>query len=126
VDTLGRPLIINNIQSDGSVPALLGQPVYTSKGVYLAGSPNRIGFAGDWTSALYGTVEGIQISISTEATLVDGVDTLTLATGTGTVDVPHTINLWQQNMFALRAEIEIGFIVRDLAHFVKLTDATIA
>jgi hypothetical protein len=27
-------------------------------------------------------------------------------------------------MFAVRAEVEIGFRVRDIAHFVKLTSAT--
>ena len=49
------------------------------------------------------------MSVSDQATINDG----------GT-----QLNLWQRNMFAIRAEIEVGFRVRDLAHFVKLTDAT--
>lgn len=66
-----------------------------------------LGFAGDWTSAHVGVVEDIQIDISDQATLTDG----------GT-----TINLWQRNMFAVRAEFEVGFRVRNIAHFAKLTD----
>lgn len=106
-DSTGRPLFTPGVQSD-SVASILGAPVYPTKGVYNAGTPNQLGFAGDWTSAAFGTVEGVSISISDQATLTDGAETL---------------NLWQRNMFAVRAEIEIGFRVRDLAHFAKLTDA---
>lgn len=106
-DGSGRPLFINNIQTDGAVPALLGAPVYSTKSVYKSGTPNVLGFAGDWTSAHVGVVEDIQIDISDQATLTDG----------GT-----TINLWQRNMFAVRAEFEVGFRVRNIAHFAKLTD----
>ena len=35
-DADGRPLFINNAQTDGAVPALLGAPVYQTKGVYAA------------------------------------------------------------------------------------------
>lgn len=108
LDTTGRPLFVNNVQTDGAVPALLGAPVYTTKGVYKTGTPNQIGFAGDWSRAYVGVVEDIDISISTEATLTDG---------------STQINLWQRNMFAVRAEFEIGFVVRDVDDFVKLTDA---
>jgi HK97 family phage major capsid protein len=108
VDGQGRPLFINNIQTDGAVPALLGAPVYQTKAVYRAGTPNQLGFAGDWTSAHVGVVEDIQLSISDQATITDGAE---------------TINLWQRNMFAVRAEFEVGFRVRDIAHFAKLTDA---
>ena len=114
--TDGRPLFINNVQTDGAVPALLGAPVYVSKAVYAAdadgggaGTDAQLGYAGDWTGAVYGTVEGVQISISDQATINDG----------GTA-----LNLWQRNMFAVRAEIEVGFRIRDLDYFVKLTDAT--
>lgn len=114
-DTTGRPLFINNVQTDGAVPALLGSPVYTTQGVYMAdyngataGTDNQLGFAGDWTSAHIGVVEDIQLDISTQATINDG----------GT-----QINLWQRNMFAVRAEFEVGFRVRDIAHFARLSNA---
>jgi len=107
VDGFGRPLFLSNPNTEGSVASLLGAPVYVSKGVYVAGTPNQLGFAGDWSSAAWGSVEGVSISIADQATLTDGSE---------------TINLWQRNMFAVRAEVEIGFRVRDIAHFVKLTD----
>ena len=97
VDQNKRPLFINNV-SDGAIPVILGARTEISKGAYIAGSPDVLGFGGDWSQALYGTVEGVQISLSEEATLTytEGSDTI-------------TINLFQQNMFAVRAEIEVGF-----------------
>lgn len=108
VDGMGRPLFINNVQTDGAVPALLGAPVYQTKAVYKAGTPAQLGFAGDWTSAHVGIVEDIQLSISDQATITDG---------------DEQINLWQRNMFAVRAEFEVGFRTRDIAHFARLTAA---
>lgn len=111
-DGQNRPLFINNV-SEGQVPVLLGAPTYTSKAVYAAdadadgaGTEALVGFAGDWTQAFYGTVEGVQVSLSEQATLTDGAATL---------------NLWQRNMFAVRAEIEVGFIVRSKTAFARLT-----
>lgn len=106
VDNNKRPLFINNV-AEGAVPMILGAKTLQSKGAYLDGAPATVGFAGDWTQAVYGTVEGVQIAISDQATLDDG----------GT-----TINLFQQNMFAVRAEIEVGFRC-DTTVFNKLTRA---
>lgn len=111
VDGFGRPLFTPGPNTGGNVSQLLGQPVYVTPGVYAAGTPNQIGFAGDWSGAAWGSVEGVQIAFSDQATLTDG---------------ENTINLFQRNMFAVRAEIEIGFRVRDLDQFVKLTDAAAA
>lgn len=107
LDKDGRPIFINNV-AEGAIPRLLGQPVYYSRGLYGAGNaasgsgsgavaakPDTLGFAGDWTKAMYGTVEGVKISISDEATLTIS-DT--------------AVNLWEHNMFAVRAEIEVGFV----------------
>lgn len=99
-----RPLFINNV-SEGAIPMVLGARTIASKGAYKAGTPAVVGIVGDWTQALYGTVEGVKIDYSSDATLVDGND---------------TINLFQQNMFAVRAEIELGFRA-DTACFNKLT-----
>ena len=77
LDGDGRPLFVNNA-SEGAVPRLLGQPVHYTKGAYKAGSaatqsaeavPDIIGFVGDWTQAMYGTVEGVKIDMSKEASL---------------------------------------------------------
>lgn len=106
VDTTGRPLFLNNV-AEGAVPMILGSKTVQSKGAYVSGAPDVVGFAGDWTQAVYGTVEGVQIAIADQATLDDG----------GT-----SINLFQQNMFAVRAEIEVGFRC-DTTVFNKLTKA---
>ena len=98
LDKNDRPLFINSV-ADGAIPMILGQPTYISRAAFVSGSPNVIGVAGDWSKAMYGVVEGVDISISTDATL-------TLPDGT------TTVNLFQQNMFAVRAEIEIGFVAQ--------------
>ena len=108
LDSDNRPIFINNV-SEGAIPRLLGAPVYYSKGVYGAGNaasgtsgssgyvaakPDVLGFAGDWTQAMYGTVEGVKIDMSDQATLTIS---------------DQAVNLWERNMFAVRAEIEVGF-----------------
>lgn len=106
-DTTERPLFINSV-AEGAVPMILGAPVAYSKGVYKAGdnsNPDVLGFAGDWTQALYGTVEGVKIDMSNQATL-------TISNS--------QVNLWERNMFAVRAEIEVGFRA-DTACFNKIT-----
>ena len=113
-DTTNRPLFLNGA-TEGAVNRVLGVPSYFGNGVYKAGAagspgtPAIVGIAGDWSKAIYGTVSGVQISISEEATI----------TGTAN-NQAYTINLWQQNMFAVRAEIEIGFVCQT-AYFNKLT-----
>lgn len=108
-DQAGRPLLIDSINNDNAVGRLLGAQVVESERVYKAGTPNVVGFAGDWTQARYGIVDGINLAISEEATINTGTE---------------QVNLWQRNMFAVRVEAEVGFIVKDADAFVKLTDAT--
>ena len=110
VDNNKRPLFIDSV-ADGAIPRLLGQPVYYTKGVYEAGSGSGsvdvLGFVGDWSKAMYGIVEGVDISISDQATL-------TISNS--------QVNLWERNMFAVRAEIEVGFVAEATA-FNKITRA---
>ena len=109
-DTTERPLFINSV-AEGAVPMILGAPVKYTKGAYKAGTsgtgatPDVLGFAGDWTQALYGTVEGVKIDMSNQASLtISG----------------NQVNLWERNMFAVRAEIEVGFRA-DTTCFNKIT-----
>lgn len=107
-----RPLFIDSVAS-GDVPKLLGAPVYKTKGAYVAANPtgfNTVGVMGDWTQALYGIVQGVTIDISNQATITVG---------------GQQINLWQRNMFAVMAEIEIGFRA-DVSKFALLTQAVSA
>ena len=77
---------------------ILGSETLISKAAFKQGTPDVIGYAGDWTQALYGIVEGVKIDYSADATLTYSEN-----------DETKTINLFQQNMFAVRAEIEVGF-----------------
>lgn len=108
LDNNDRPLFINSV-AEGAIPMILGVRTLQSKGAYKAGSPNVVGFAGDWTKAVYGIVEGITVGYSEDATLT-----------VGTGDSATTINLFQQNMFAVRVEMEVGFRA-ETSVFNKLT-----
>jgi HK97 family phage major capsid protein len=110
-DTTNRPLFLASA-NDGVVDKVLGVPTYFNKNLYKAGAssgsvPAVVGVAGDWTQAMYGTVAGVEISVTDTATLTSG---------------NTTINLWQQNMIAVRAEIEVGFRA-DTSCFNLLTGA---
>lgn len=116
VDTTKRPIFINT-PAEGGVPRLLGAPVIESRGMYKAGAagvgtapgtPAVVGIAGDWSQAMYGTVEGVQIRFADQ---------------TGLTINSSQVNLWEHNMFAVRAEIELGFRA-DTACFNRLTGAT--
>ena len=106
VDGNDRPLFIGNLQSEGQIGSILGRPVFKSRAAYLDTTTDILGFTGDWTQAIWGQVEDVVIKISDQATLVDG---------------ETTINLFQQNMFAVLAEIEIGFRVSDATAFRSIT-----
>lgn len=106
-DALGRQMFISSATPGRTVGSMFGAPVIRTNADLDDGIT---GLAGDFAgSAVWGSVEGIQVSISDQATLTDG---------------EATINLWQRNMFAVRAEIEVGFVVRDVNHFVRITDGT--
>jgi len=111
VDTTGRPIFLASAK-EGVVDKVLGVDTYFNKNLYKAGdsstsTPATVGIAGDWSQAMYGTVAGVEISFSDTATLTSG---------------NTTINLWQQNMVAVRAEIEVGFRADTLC-FNRLTGA---
>ena len=108
VDQAKRPLFIDSV-ANASIQTILGAPVTYSRGVYKAGTTAQLGFAGDWTHAMYGVVESIELAISDQASLTYN---------DGTNDV--TLNLWQQNMTAIRAEFRVGFVA-ETAYFNKIT-----
>jgi HK97 family phage major capsid protein len=114
-DGSGNYAFLRDARTDsGAIGTIFGREVLKSSSVYNnpATGPDVVGFAGDFAnSAIWGSVEGIKVSLSDQATVNKG----------GT-----QLNLWQRNMFAVLAEIEVGFVVRDAAHFVKLTGATTA
>lgn len=109
LDGENRPLFVNNV-SEGAIPMILGQPTKLTKGAFKSGNPATVAFVGDWTKAMYGIVEGVNITFTDQATL-------TLGDGS-------SLNLFQRNMFAVRAEIEVGFRA-DTDVFNKLTATSV-
>ena len=114
-DTTNRPLFINNVQTDGAVGHVLSVPTYFTKSAHKAAvssgtkAAEVLGFGGDWSAARYGVVKDVNISISDQATLTSG---------------SKTLNLWQRNMFAVRCEFEVGFVIRDVKDFVRIDNGT--
>jgi len=109
-DTAGRPLFVESPFTEGAGPIrsgrLLGRPAFVGEGVYAA-TPKILGYGGDWTQAAWGSVGGISFDVSTEATVtINGA----------------LVSLWENNLVAVRAEAEYGFLVNDPAAFVKFTN----
>jgi hypothetical protein len=68
-----------------------------------------IGIVGDWTNAIMLVRNDINVSRSTEATIINGAT---------------TYHMWQQNMQALRWDVRVGFYANDLnRQFVAILDA---
>ena len=106
VDSTGRPLFVNNV-AEGAIQMILGARTLMNRGLYKAGAapvgtdagtPAIVGIAGDWTKAMWGAVGEVAIDVTDQATI-------TVGSGTDAQE----INLWQRNMVAVRAEIEVGF-----------------
>lgn len=106
-DTAGRPLFAEAAYT-GAVPALrsgsvLGRTTYMHENV---GLDKTIGFAGDWSKCAWGTVGGITMDVSTEASVTIGGE---------------LTSLYENNLVAIRAEAEYGFVVADKDAFVKIS-----
>ena len=108
-DGQGHPLFTAGIQS-GTLNPILGADVSVKKGVYVAGATPTLGLAGDFGNCAWGAVNSIQGAITDQASIEYEVDGET-----------KTLHLWQRNMFAVRFEIELAFMVRDANTFVRLT-----
>lgn len=112
-DGFGRPLFTPEATTSSRVGSMLGRPIVGTRATLQTSTTvgDVTGLAGDFSgSAVWGSVEGVQISFSDQATLDDG----------GT-----PLHLWAQNMFAVRAEVEVGFRVRDVNRFVRITDGVV-
>lgn len=114
-DLQGRPLFVDAVYENTALQGgkLLGRQSLYSQGVgtpVVAGPPisgGIIGYAGDWSKAVWGAVGGISYDVSTQATV--------------TLNGELT-SLWEHNLVAIRAEAEYGFHVDDAESFVKITD----
>lgn len=115
-DASGRPLFIESTYTDqvGAVREgrILGRPTLISDHVK---SGTTIGFAGDFTQAVWGQVGGLSFDVTDQATL-----------NLGTVGSPNFVSLWQHNLVAVRVEAEYAFHVNDAQAFVRLTNVVTA
>lgn len=114
-DSDGNPLLLNSLVDGRNVPSLLGADVSYSPHAYKADAAGDdgevLGFAGQWANnAFYGNVEGIRVEVSKEAVI-----------DVSTNETPNYVSLFQNDMFALRVVAHLGFAVRDLSKFVKVT-----
>jgi HK97 family phage major capsid protein len=109
VDSTGQPIFVALPTDDFSDATArrgftLQRPSYIGQGV--KNSLNTIlGYGGDWSQAVWGSVGGISYDVSDEA--------------------PVTINgslvsMWENNLVGIRAEAEFGFLVNDVDAFVQL------
>jgi HK97 family phage major capsid protein len=113
VDTAGRPIWVdlpydaqNGFLGEGS-GKLLGRNAYIGEGIASANFTSVVGYAGDWSQAVWGAVGGISYDVSTQATVtING----------------SLVSLWENNLVAIRAEAEYGFLMNDADAFTKLTN----
>lgn len=110
VDTTGRPLY-TELPTDEVSQAiarpgrLLNRPSFMGEGV---GNGTTKAFGGDFRKAAWGVVGGISYRVSTEATVtINGALT----------------SLWENNLVAVLAEAEYGYVNSDVESFVKYIDA---
>lgn len=112
VDSTGRPLYVDLPTDETSsaiarIGRLLNRPTAMNEGLYESVN-DVLAYGGDWTQAVWGVVGGINYRVSTEATV----------TINGTLT-----SLWENNLVAVLAEAEYGWLVNDVASFVKYINA---
>ncbi len=110
VDSHGRPLFVDTPLADAPAVItpgrLIGRQAFLGDGV---ASGDVVGYGGDWSQAVWGTVGGITYDVSTEATVtING----------------SLVSLFENNLVAIRAEAEYGWLVNDTAAFVKYNNAS--
>jgi len=112
VDTTGRP-IWTDLPTDDNAPAisaagrLVGRRSFMGEGVASANLTSVVGYGGDWSQAAWGAVGGISYRMTTEAAVtING----------------SLVSLFENNLVAILAEAEYGFLVNDVDAFTKLTN----
>lgn len=110
-DANGNLVNPSAINFNGTVGNILGFPSYYGRAVRgdlgaATATPTRI-IGGDFSQLRWGFADEIRYKISDQATLTDGV---------------NTVSMWQTNQVALLVEVTFGWVVGDLDAFVKLTN----
>lgn len=114
VDANGRPIYIETpltetVRANARPGRLIGRESYMNRGIKAptpaaANTAYTVGFGGDWSEAVWGAVGGISYDVSTQATVtINGA----------------LVSLWENNLVAIRAEAEYGWLVNDAEAFVE-------
>lgn len=111
-DSAGRPIYIDSPVVENAGPfrqgRLLGRSAFIGEGVY-DGTTKTLGFGGDWSQTAWGAVGGISYKVSTEATVtING----------------ELVSLFENNLVAILAEAEYGWLVNDPQAFVEYVNVT--
>ena len=106
-DGVDRPLFVDtpleNTASAVTPGRIIGRSSFLGDGV---AKNDVVGFAGDWSQLVWGTVGGIKFDVSTQATVtLDG----------------SLVSLFENNLVAIRAEAEYGLLINDVEAFVSIT-----
>ena len=109
-DGVDRPLFVDtpleNTASAVTPGRIIGRSSFLGDGV---AKNDVVGFAGDWSQLVWGTVGGIKFDVSTQATVtLDG----------------SLVSLFENNLVAIRAEAEYGLLINDVESFVSITGAS--
>lgn len=120
VDNTGRPIFVDSPLVDNAGPIragrLLGRPAFIGEDISdaIPGTPSTeyaVGFAGDWTKSVWGVVGGITYDVSTQASVtING----------------SLVSLFENNLVAIRAEAEYGWLCNDPEEYVAFTKTTAA
>lgn len=114
-DSQGRPLWLDNPLVDTNEIVrqgkLFSRRAFMAQGVHdatAAAAAQVFGYLGDWQQAAWGVVGGISYKVSTEASV----------TINGTL-----VSLFENNLVAIQAEAEYGWLVNDPASFARFINA---
>lgn len=104
LDANGRPLFVDAVYEGSSLDSgrLLRRPAFLSDDMAIG---ETVGFAGNWSKAIWGVASGISFDVSTQATV--------------TINGELT-SLWEHNLVAIRTEAEYGFLLDSPEHFVAI------
>lgn len=106
--------LIFNDARQGVTASVLGMPVvYGQKATW--DKTKAVALTGDFDNAAYGVLQNIEYAISTDAQL----STITNEDGT-------PVNLFEQDMFALRATMHIGFMTMKEDAFAAIVPAPVS
>jgi len=120
VDNTGRPLFVDSplIETAGPIRAgrLLGRNAFFGEDVSAAvpattSTEYHVGFGGNFLKSVWGVVGGISYDISTQASVtING----------------SLVSLFENNLVAIRAEAEYGWLCNDPEEYVAFTKTTAA